>query len=155
MPNQIERNKYLIMLVTSLLGIGLSYYLWHLQIESVVNPCSLEGGCSYVLKSDYGKILEVPIAVFGFFYYVALSSLLLLKTRIKDILLESVFVVTLVSGIAFTVYLRYLEFVKIGEICKYCWGSVVIILVITALYTVSRDQSRDDLLYWIRSALMQ
>jgi len=45
-------------------------------------------------------------------------------------------------GIIFSVYLRYLEFVKIGHICVWCWMSVILIVLFIVLYLWEQKQMK-------------
>lgn len=133
----IKNNLNKIILAISILGILLSLYLWNIQVQDPAQqliPCTADGGCEEVLTSDVSKLFGVPIAVFGVFYYVILGLLAFQREFITHQILDKLLLVSILWGIIFSLYLRYLEFVEIGHVCVWCWVSVLFIVLITILY---------------------
>ncbi len=122
-----------IILLLSIVGMLLCAYLWWIQVSDTIVPCT-DDGCETVLNSEYGKILGVPMAVYGFFFYVGVWFLAFERSLIKHKLLDLFLGILIVWGVLFGVYLRYLEFAKIGDICIWCWGSFGITLVMLGVF---------------------
>ncbi len=105
--------KYLkyILFILSILGIILSAYLWKVQLqgEDLSIPCTTNGGCELVLTSKWSKIFGVPMSVYGFFFYAFLALLTFQRIFIEHKLIEKLTLLSIVWGIIFSVYLRYLE----------------------------------------------
>lgn len=131
-------------LAIAVLGIFLSAYLWWFQVSDMIVPCT-NNGCEEVLTSEYGKMLGVPMAIFGFFYYVTLIYVPFLRLFIKHKLLDWSLFLQIIWGIIFSIYLRYLEFFVIHHICIWCWGSVGLILVLAVVFVIEWRKEKLDL----------
>jgi uncharacterized membrane protein len=128
-------------MLLGLVGVAVSVYLWSSTIQGKVGFCPT--GCNAILKSEYGKLLGIPVASWGVAYYSAIIGLAFQKTQIKHKLLDNMLAFVIGVGMVFTLYLRYLEFVKIGEICAWCWVSVAVLVLITVVFG-----------YWYREEYM-
>jgi len=124
-----------------IVGMGLSAYLWYLHLRDIAPVCATNG-CGIVAASKYAVLLGVPVAALGFFFYGTLTALGFERLFIRDIIIERLFLIDLITGIIFSIYLRFLEFFKIGAICIWCWGSVLIIVLITAVYWIERNAEK-------------
>lgn len=121
----------------SIVGVALSGYLHYLHtLSSGPIPLCLTSGCDSVIGGDYSTILGVSIAFMGVVFYALLALLSIQRLYVETLMHEKLFTLVLLAGWGFTVYLRYLEFSKIGEICSWCWGSVVLMIVITFFYII-------------------
>ena len=128
------------MLMFLLSGVGalISLYLWNAHVSNVDVICTT--GCDAVLQSKYGSMMGVPVGAYGTAFYVGLMGLIFLQSKIVHKLLEDLIKLFLIAGGLFTLYLRYLEFFILHEICIWCWGSVVVILAISLLFIlISRE----------------
>lgn len=126
----IKKYSNQIILLSAFIGFSISLYLWNVIATGSEIICTT--GCDAVLASQYSKILEIPVAAYGAAFYSGLIYMTYLRTKVSHLFIERSLKVLVGVGIVFTLYLRYLEFFKLGEICEWCWGSVVVILVITA-----------------------
>lgn len=126
----LQKKLNRVIFLCSVLGMILAAWMWSFKLRNTMPPCTLSG-CSHVLTGEYSEILDVPVAAFGFFYYAIVGLIASQREYITSKLLDTQMAVLLTIGIIFTVYLRYLEFVKIGTWCEWCWGSVILIVVIT------------------------
>jgi uncharacterized membrane protein len=131
------------MLILGILGIALSAYLWNVQATDGIVPCTT-GGCEDVLTSDWSKILGIPMAAYGVAYYIAICFVCFEKMFIKHKLLNHILLGLISWGIIFSIYLRYIEFVKIGEICIWCWASVAIIILLTISFFVDKSAEKNQ-----------
>ncbi|MCA9383278.1 vitamin K epoxide reductase family protein [Candidatus Dojkabacteria bacterium] len=138
--------KYLkyILFILSILGIILSAYLWKVQLqgEDLSIPCTTNGGCELVLTSKWSKIFGVPMSVYGFFFYAFLALLTFQRIFIEHKLIEKLTLLSIVWGIIFSVYLRYLEFAKIGAHCTWCWISVLIIVLMAIVLSIDTSSEK-------------
>lgn len=138
----IKKNSNRIIFVLSILGILLSMFLWLKQAGDGSVPCTIGGGCDVVLTSKWAKFYGVPLSVFGVFYYFQLAFISFLREKITNKLLNTLLDLMIVWGIIFSLYLRYLEFVKIGQHCIWCWVSVVFIVLITIVRLIERKSKK-------------
>lgn len=128
-----------IILISALTGLLISLYLWNVIVTGSEIICAT--GCDVVLSSQYSKVLGVPVAAFGAAFYAAVIYLTFLRTKVADAFVETSLKVTVWFGVIFTLYLRYLEFFRLGEICEWCWGSVVVLIIITATLILERKKN--------------
>jgi uncharacterized membrane protein len=137
--------KRMIVATLSLAGIFVALYLLLYKLGIIGNlTCSI-GSCETVNLSKWATFLGAPVAAWGVGFYVVMFvlSLLSLQDRYADSLGMSK-VLTLVSGtgVAFTVWLTYLELFVIHAICQWCVVSAIIVslLFVFALLDL-RDRS--------------
>lgn len=108
----------------AILGVGASLYLTYAKLTSNSIVCGV-GSCDLVQSSKYSEILGIPVAVFGAgFYFLVFSLIYMGKEKLVNILL--------VWGVIYSIYLTYLELFVIYEVCSWCVGSFVIILLLSA-----------------------
>jgi uncharacterized membrane protein len=114
------------------IGVLLSMYLWNVHLTGNKVFCGT-GGCDEVLTGEFSEIAGVPVAAMGFAFYVAFIVISFQRSKINHQLLDKMIYLLIISGILFTIYLRYIEFAEIGDICMWCWGSVVIVSLLAIL----------------------
>jgi len=85
--------------------------------------------CDLVNRSVYSHIGPVPVAAIGLVGYVALFALSRLRQRGAHLLM----LLGAVAGLAFAIYLTYIEAYVLGIWCIVCLGSLATIVLITAL----------------------
>jgi uncharacterized membrane protein len=130
-----------IILVIGIAGMILCIYIWNLQLAlkatsslDLIVPCTPSGNCANILHGSYSDMFGVPFGVWGFFYYSILTLLAFQREFIKDKIL-TIFVGGWIAwGAIFSLYLRYIEFAKIGSICALCWISVGLILTAAGVF---------------------
>lgn len=113
-----------------LIGIGLAALLVckHVFPELCKGSygCTIDGvdGCQELAQSKYAKILGVPIALPGLFYYCTSFFLLGMIMRSDSKKKTSGLVTALLSlaifGVIFDVYLGYINFFKLVVYCRLC-----------------------------------
>jgi len=95
-----------------------------------VLACGPGGGCERVQASRFSAFLGVPVAVIGLAGYLVLFAVALwgLHGREDDPTPTRVLAALSGVGVAFSVYLTWLELFVIHAICRWCVGSAVIIV---------------------------
>lgn len=118
----------------ALAGFFVSLYLWLWKLGVVGSlACGPGGGCEYVQTSPYAMLFGIPVAFVGVIGYLVLLavSLLGLQPRWAERREPTVALVVLSGiGVAFTVYLTYLEAAVIHAWCRWCLVSAGIIAAI-------------------------
>ncbi|PFK33805.1 hypothetical protein COI93_18035 [Bacillus cereus] len=119
-----KRVQSIFIQIISVLGFCLSVYLYISHLSS--NFFCPVGDCLKVNSSSYAQIKGIPISALGMLYYL----LLLILTYFS----KKVFVVRLIKywllvGLAFSLYLTYLELFEIKAICIWCVVSFGLIIV--------------------------
>ena len=132
----LGRNRILFMLVAVLSLAGLvdsSIALQRHYAKSETNFCdfSQQFNCDIVNRSEYSTILDIPVAAIGVAGYAALfllSTFWRTRTQTPIRLLACA-----AAGLAFALYLTYVEAYELRTWCILCLLSLAFTLLITAL----------------------
>jgi len=121
----------------ALVGLFVALYLWLYKIGVIgALQCGI-GVCEQVQTSRYAELFGVPVAFYGVVGYAALLAVAVLGLR-PGLLAERRLTLALAAlatvGVAFSLYLTYLELFVIHAICRWCVGSAVIV---TAIWVVA------------------
>jgi vitamin-K-epoxide reductase (warfarin-sensitive) len=128
------RRLLLAIAICALLGIAVSSVsLDHHFRKSKTSYCDFGEtfNCDIVNRSEYSTIAGVPVALIGILGYVVLLAFATLyrkKVETPGILLASS-----AAGLAFALYLTYVEKFVLGVWCILCLTSLAAILSITVL----------------------
>lgn len=114
----------------SLTGIFVAAYLWLYKLGRIGTMMCGSGGCETVQFSSWSRFLGVDVALIGLVGYVGL--LLLALASLQPVLADTRWPARALAvlsgiGVAFAVYLTWLELFVIHAICRWCVGSAVII----------------------------
>lgn len=120
----------------SLIGLLLSIYLTLHQL-GIVGPiaCASGASCDRVQLGPYGALFGVPVAAYGVAGYLALLVVALAGLQERWLARPGptrLLVALSGLGVAFTIYLKFLELFVIRAICAWCVGSAVLIAAIFA-----------------------
>lgn len=135
----MNKNKNIlntIILVLSIAGVTVSAYIWSLHLRLQEFPDCTFSGCKVVLTSEWSLLFGIPVAAWGFFFYAILSVLVFQRYFVIHKAQELILMATIIVGLLFTVYLRYIEITKTKEWCQLCWISVLLLLGITIAYII-------------------
>jgi len=132
-----SRRICLVIAVLALAGIAVSSLaLQNHYAKSASSYCDLgeSFNCDIVNRSTYSVVLGLPVALIGIIGYamlLALSTLYRAKAETPAMLL-----IAALGGLAFAVYLTYVEAFVLAVWCLLCLTSLVLILSITLLSSV-------------------
>ncbi len=119
--------------VMALIGFFIAFYLLaHSLGWTGTPPCSV-GNCERVQDSIYSHIGPVPVAAFGVAGYVVMllaSFLGIQPGRRTSRVLGGVLLAGGVTGLAFSLYLTYLEAEVIHAWCEWCLMSAILMILI-------------------------
>jgi uncharacterized membrane protein len=124
--------------VLAILGTLNALYLLIFKLTGNSQMCLGNGGCHDVNFSSYSEIYGIPVSLFGISAFLIILCILLLEARLK-IAKENGPLATFgisLGGVAFTIYLTYLEIYVIHAICPFCVASAIIITLIFILATI-------------------
>ncbi len=115
----------------SLAGFFVSLYLYLYKIGRIGTLACGTGGCETVQTSPFSRFLGLEVALYGVIGYLVLLvlSMDMLRRPVAGISSRLLPILSGV-GLAFTIYLTYLELFVIKAICRWCVGSAVIITLI-------------------------
>lgn len=115
----------------SLAGLFISGYLYLYKIGRIGSLACGTGGCETVQLSSWSRFAGLEVSLIGMLGYAALLALSLASLQ-EGARPWPIKVLTAASGlgVAFTLYLTYLELFVIHAICRWCVASGVIIMAI-------------------------
>lgn len=120
----------------ALIGLLIASYLALHRLGVIGSLQCGSGACETVQTSTYAVFLGVPVAFYGVAGYVALLVVSLVglqpafvARRGPTLLLAAMAGL----GLAFTLYLTYVELFVIHAICRWCVASAVVIAAITVV----------------------
>lgn len=112
------------------LGIGVATYI---AVEAAGGdpPACIAGssGCATVAKSSYSHVAGINIAVFGIVGYALLLASAFFA---NDLARFGSFLVAL-GGFGYSVFLTYVELLKIEAVCQWCVGSALLMTILFLL----------------------
>lgn len=115
--------------------VALYLHLWKLGLAGTL-ACGGARGCEYIQGSRYGWFLGVDVALIGTVGYAALFVVALLGTmpRWEHTRWPTLALMALIfPAVAFTVRLKYAEFVILKGFCPWCAVSAVTITLCLVL----------------------
>jgi uncharacterized membrane protein len=125
-------------LVLSLIGLGVAFYLAFIETRSVEAVCGPVGDCNRVQSSPYSKFLGIPVGVIGLIGYVALIVAWAVwqfgRGGLAELAPVAIFGMGL-FGVLFSIYLTYVELAVIGAVCIWCLTSATLMALILLLAT--------------------
>ncbi|MCR4307254.1 MAG: vitamin K epoxide reductase family protein [Candidatus Berkelbacteria bacterium] len=131
------RQRLLIILMMA--GILVSGYLLLKTNDPSSVVCSIGGGCETVLSSQYAKLYGLPVAGLGVFWYLA-ALVLVWLVYFKRIWAELPLRIWSIGGLAFSLYLLYLEKYQIGAYCTWCLVSLGLVILINGLIFIKKKK---------------
>jgi uncharacterized membrane protein len=127
----------------ALVGLGISIYLTVEHYRNVAPVCTIGGAfdCARVTSSAYSVLpgTSIPITIPGMLWFVVSGGFAaamlwyLARERREPPQLRLWFVLWAGAGLAFVLYLVYVEIVQLRALCAWCTGVHVLTLVIFLL----------------------
>jgi uncharacterized membrane protein len=117
--------------VLSLAGFFISAYLYLYKIGRIGTLACGAGECDTVQQSPWSRIAGFEVSLIGLAGYAVLLvlSLTSLQPAVSTRRWPANILLVLAGlGVAFSIYLTYLEFFVIHAVCRWCVGSAVIIV---------------------------
>jgi vitamin-K-epoxide reductase (warfarin-sensitive) len=127
--------KYVLILL-AIAGIYVSLRALQVHYSDKPQPCSINEvwDCGVVNHSKYAVIGPVPVALIGAIGYLLMGALAALR-RFGMLTLASA------AGLAFSLYLAYIEKYVLGAWCIYCVASLGIVAGTTLLSAIQLARS--------------
>jgi len=119
--------KYILVLLAAV-GIVLSALALREHYNNEPSPCSINDkwDCGIVNKSPYAVVGPIPVAALGIAGYTLMGVLAVFRRR-------ALLLLFVMAGLAFSLYLTYIEAEILGVWCIYCVGALTTISVLTLL----------------------
>lgn len=114
----------------AVIGLGIMLYLTSIPETTICYP---SGACQIIQQSEYGKILDVPVGLWGALGYLAIlviwSASLLGSSRLLSLVPWALLALTLL-GVLFSLYFTFLEPFVIGATCPWCLTSAILMTIL-------------------------
>lgn len=120
-----DRRLRAAILVLSALGAGIATYLTVVRLAHVRVACATSG-CETVQESHWSTLGGVPVAAFGLGGYVVLAATALSRSELARALGAA----AAVGGLAFALFLLWVQAAEIGAFCLWCLASDAILVVL-------------------------
>ena len=122
-----ERSVRIASAVLASLGAAISAYILYVRETEGSLVCST-GGCETVQSSDYAEIVGIPVAVLGLAGYVGIFATALFPSEVARVTGAGL----ALGGLAFSVYLIFVQVFAIGAFCQWCLASDVVMALLAA-----------------------
>ena len=119
--------------VLATIGICIAAYLTYVHYDDVQVLCTGGGGCEKVQKSEYSKLLGVPVALLGLLGYIAILAALIPRGETPALVAAGI----AIGGFGFSMYLQYRSFVTLEAHCVWCMASAAV-MTLLAIVTPTR-----------------
>lgn len=141
----MKLTRPLIIAILSVAGIAVSAYLLTVHWGWWSAVCLGVGDCEAVNTSRFSEFLGLPVALWGIGAYVAmlLLSIAVMRNMFAPWALRGLFAVAAL-GIAFSIYLTYIELFVLYEVCPWC---VLSAIIVTAIAVLAALELRDAEMY--------
>ncbi len=127
----------LAILALSLIGLGISVYLWTAKAGASSLICGPMGDCATVNTSEYSEIWGVPVAAFGTGMYALLALCGGMQVRYPRMGWPRLLGFAMAfAGAIFSLYLTALEAFVIHAYCAWCLVSWVLVTAIAAQWGI-------------------
>ena len=117
-----------IIIVLAFLGLADTWYLAQAALTNTDLNCGIEAldHCNTVAQSEYSRVLGVPLALYGFAFYVVFFVLAAIITTLSRPVFVKLMYWISVLGFLLSLYFLYLQVYVIEALCIYCLASFVI-----------------------------
>ncbi|MBN2007243.1 MAG: vitamin K epoxide reductase [Anaerolineae bacterium] len=116
------------------LGLGVAGYLAYIETQQVAAVCGPVGDCNAVQQSEFALLFGfLPIAVLGVIGYVGIGAAWAVARFMSGLwsyLAKLALVGMAWFGLAFSIYLTFLEPFVIGATCAWCLTSAVLMTLL-------------------------
>jgi len=127
-----------LLLVLAFIGLFVASALSMEKLLNISLPCGNATGCDMVASDPSSSLLGIPVAYIGFFGYVLMATLAIIRTLKTpyDLRLVSVGYIAAGVGAAFSIYLQYISFFRIHAVCPYCLTSAITMILTLGTYAM-------------------
>ena len=127
--------------LTAVSGLAVAGYLAYVELTLSDAVCGVVGNCNTVQQSVYAHVFGIPIGVLGMAgYLLILVAWLVSRASKRQAPANKMLQAMALFGVAFSIYLTFLEPFVIGATCIWCLTSAVIMLLLLWLVTPSAPE---------------
>jgi uncharacterized membrane protein len=116
---------YIVILISSFLGILVAYHIYHHKRQKKPLVCPLKADCESVIHSEYSKFLGIDVEKLGIFYYALIftSYLIYQISGFDNLIFDFVLFSLSLLAFLFSIYLTFIQVLKIRKFCSWCLAS--------------------------------
>jgi uncharacterized membrane protein len=123
--------------IIAVVGLLVAGYLTYVETGNNEAVCGAVGNCNVVQQSEYAELFGVlPIGVLGLIGYGLILAAWGLSMK-SEVIGQSALLVLTFIGVAFSIYLTFLEPFVIGATCVWCLTSALVMLMLLYLQAPS------------------
>jgi len=113
---------YLLVVILALGGVIVSYLVRRAKQRGVTIYCPMDSDCHKVINSHYARLLKIRNETLGLFFYSLTFLAALILFFFFDEINNLTQILVTITGVAFlfSVYLAWLQAVKLKEWCALC-----------------------------------
>lgn len=129
--------------VLALCGFLVARYIYiHKKPNKSPLVCPVKFDCQTVVHSDYSRLLNIPLEIWGMIYYalifISYFLLIFMPSALPSVLI--LFLVLLSTGASiFSIYLIYVQIFILKKGCTWCFISAFISIAIFVLTIIAYD----------------
>lgn len=128
-----------VIFILSLLGLLIASFLFYEYNIAGTVVCPTGAGCDIVRASPYSRFLGISIPLLGIIFYFTMAILSVVHSHdLPRKIARRLQLLVTISGVAFGVYLTYLEAFVIKAYCFWCILSFIISLGILGAVLVRK-----------------
>lgn len=125
-------------IICGICGFILANYIHNKKKSKKPLICPLRFKCTKVIESNYSRIFNIPIEIFGMVYYflITVGYVFLIFNLLNTVLYGLLFVMS-TGALLFSLYLIMVQWLLIREWCTWCLSSALISTLIFLLSYLS------------------
>jgi uncharacterized membrane protein len=126
----------LVLALLDLIGLAIASYLSFVELRGELPTCGPIHGCEQVALSQYSRVGDIPVAVFGIVLSATLLTLAIRWWQTGDQRLLAAHYALSLVGVLFEGYFTYLELFVIDAVCVWCatYGLTLVARFLVALW---------------------
>jgi uncharacterized membrane protein/thiol-disulfide isomerase/thioredoxin len=115
-------------------GLGVAGYMTYIEVFTLDEAvCGAMGDCNAVQDSEFASFLGIPVGLLGIVGYLALLGGWVVRNLSRNAVWDMLLFLLAAMGVAFSIYLTFLEPFVIGASCTWCLTSAVTMLLLLLL----------------------
>ncbi len=122
-------------------GLGVAGYMTYVEMTLTEAVCGAMGDCNAVQQSEFASFLGIPVGLLGIVGYIAMLGAWIIRIFSKGAVWDMMLFLLAAMGVAFSIYLTFLEPFVIGASCTWCLTSAITMLLSLLLLAPAGWQS--------------
>jgi uncharacterized membrane protein len=125
----IERILRIAVALLALAGAAIASYLTYTHFQGWPPVCMTGRGCEIVQRSQWSKLLGIPVALLGAITYLVIVA----STIVRHPLSKLAGATISLGALGFNIYLFYIQAERIHAYCSWCVTNEIVSLVLAPI----------------------